>query len=58
VEEKKVEPEEEEEDNTLTLEEFMKQKKGTTIGKKEGRKPEEMKKTNIEKGQEKIKQTT
>jgi plasminogen activator inhibitor 1 RNA-binding protein len=46
--------EEEPEDTGLTLEEFLSSKKKATQ-KKEARKPEEMKKTNIEKGGEKQK---
>lgn len=49
--------EEEEEEKGLTIEEYMAQKK-TAGYKKEARKPEEIKKTNIEKGQEKQKITT
>jgi hypothetical protein len=44
-------PEEEESKGKLTLEEYMASKKKTTF-KKEARKPEEMKKTNVEKGGE------
>jgi len=44
--------EEEEPDTGLTLEDYMAQKKKSTL-KKEARKPEELKKANIEKAQEK-----
>lgn len=49
---KPVEEEEEEEVKGSTLEDYLKGKKSTHY-KKEARKPEELKKTNIEKAQEK-----
>lgn len=52
-----AEKEEEEEEKGLTMEEYLAGKK-TAGYKKEARKPEELKKTNIEKGQEKQKIST
>jgi hypothetical protein len=51
---KRVEEEEEEEEvKAKTLEDFLKEKKSATHFKKEARKAEEVKKTNIEKAKEK-----
>jgi hypothetical protein len=52
-ERKKREKEEEEEEKHLTLEQFYEGKKKTHF-KKEARKPEELKKANIEKASEKV----